>query len=108
MEVNIESIGSEDGHYDDKNVQVVRVIALEQSAAELAMRLKLSSGVKVNDKTLVFVDGTPSDNGVSLIEAFKQIIVIEPQEAVPAQHWYPDSGKKVAQWKKETYGRMRK
>ena len=107
MEVNIESIGNEDGHYDDENVKVVEWIALEQSSAEIAMRLGLSGGVKVNDKTLIFVDA-PTNSTNSLIEAFKQITVIEPQEAVPAQHWYPDSGTKVAQWKKETYGRNRK
>jgi hypothetical protein len=103
MEVNIESIGSEDGYYD-KEDKVIKVFSLEQSASEINLRLKLASGVNVNTIT----DDIPSGIVISLSEAFKQIIVIEPQEAVPEQHWYPDSGKKVAQWKKETYGRLRK
>jgi lipopolysaccharide biosynthesis glycosyltransferase len=107
MVVNIETIGSEDGHFDDKEVKVIKVISLQQSAAEIALRLKLSG----MNSIVVVVDGMMNDTKKqvsSLIEAFKEKVIIEPRDAEPAQHWYPESGKKVAQWKKETYGRNRK
>lgn len=102
MEVNIESIGIEDGHYEKE----IKVISIEMSAAETALRLQLASGIKSGDmRVLVAGDDHSTKN---LVAAFKQVVMIEPQEDEPSQHWYPESGKKVAQWKKETYGRLHK
>ena len=101
MNVKIETIGNEDSHYDTE----VTIVSLEQSFNEVALRLQLAGGVKIGDAPILIVDGTRGDMGKSLLEAFERI---EIQPAQQEDYWY-ESGKKVAQWKRETqYTRQKK
>lgn len=132
MEVNIESVGKEDGHYTDHVVNV----SLEHSFAEAALRLQLAGGVKIDDMaTIVICDAHDSHETINqlvdslsalqniqvltgcmsdtqslvkkLAESIKELPVFDEPE--PEQNDWYYSGKKVAQWKRETqYTRQKK
>jgi hypothetical protein len=100
MNVEIKEIGKEDGYYDSN----VTYVSLEQSFAEAALRLQLASGVNVNERILIVPDTHASDTVTrlsKLLEAFqKQTEVVAIEEPESVDYWY-ESGKKVAQWKRE-------
>jgi hypothetical protein len=99
MNVEIKEIGKEDGYYDLD----VTYVSLEQSFAEASLRLQLASGVNVNERILIDPDTHASDTVTrlsKLLEAFQKQIEVAIEEPESVDYWY-ESGKKVAQWKRE-------
>lgn len=105
MGVHIESIGKEDDQYIDHVLNV----SLSHSFAEAALRMQLSTGAT----TIVICDAhdsheTSNQSGMSdtqplvkkLAESIRELPVFDEPEPVHNDWYY--SGKKVAQWKRET------